>query len=263
MNFSYAFNLVLVGFLVALLLLLIWSAIFGIYLNRIHSRGWDSTKRLLKTYWGVGPLALLVSIFALDDGLAWDYLRGVLGHGPAQMRLAQEYGKGDRLLARALPRSLYWVRRAADNGDVQAQFAAAQLELSGQAGLADPVRALAHARSAAASGHAEAMVLVGQILLQHGRLAQPGENPATHFIRAIPLLEAQSRQGNADALFSLGLLYLRGQGVERDIARGLGLLLRAQSKGLSPSRYLFVEEIKQEANTQTLCQANDLALTPW
>lgn len=46
--------------------------------------------------------------------------------------------------------------------------------------------------------------------------------------KAAILFKKSIKQGNTDSLFSLGILYLQGKGVEKDVEYAISLIMRAK-----------------------------------
>jgi TPR repeat protein len=230
-----------------LLGLLLWSIGFGIYLNRIRSRGWDSTRRLLRTLPPAGTVLLLLCGLFWESGLAPRWLLAHAGWPAAQMDLAGRYMVGDRVLARNQAKARAWITRAARSGSAEARLALAGMDLEGQGRSgADPGSALASARMAAAQGLMDAQLLAGEILARYPQLAQPGERAQTYFDAALPQVRAQAAAGSAHAMFSLGLLKINGRGLPFDPEGGFALLLAAQAKGISVQQAFRISVLRSK-----------------
>ncbi len=63
------------------------------------------------------------------------------------------------------------------------------------------------------------------------------------FNKAIELLGAAGKTGNADAQYLLGLMYLNGVGVVSDPARARGLLQSAAERGQAAAAYVLAAEL--------------------
>jgi TPR repeat protein len=233
MNWEYARHAVPVLLLLTLVGLLLWSLVFGVYLNRIGSHGWASTRRLLRTYPAATALALVLC------GLFWEGSLGpqwILAHGgrsSAQIAMAGRYLTGDRLLARNPARARSWITRAARSGSGEARLILASMDLEGRGqDRPDALAALSWARLAAGQGLLDAKLLAGEILLNHPELAKPGEQAQAYFDSALPAIRAQAQAGDPKAMFSLGMLKVRAQGLPLDQEGGYALLLEAQAKGI-------------------------------
>lgn len=234
MNWGYVYRAVLVLLLSGLLGVLLWAVGFGIYLNRIHSHGWASTRRLLRTLPWAAAAALLLCGVVWEGWLVPQWLLARAGGTGAQVALAGRYATGNGILARDLVKARAWLARAAVSGNPEAQLTLAGFDLDGKGrGGPDPGSALGWARKAGAQGLVPARLLAGEILIQNPGLAQPGERAQAYFDGALPVLVAQARAGDAQALFSLGMLKLHGTGLALDQEGGFALLLAARSRGIS------------------------------
>jgi TPR repeat protein len=178
MNWDYAQHAFLILGLSCLLGLLLWAVGFGFYLNQIGSRGWASTRSLLRTL----PAATLA--VAVLCGAEWEnhlVPHIVLAHAgltSAQMAMAGRYVVGDRILRRNQAKARIWVARAANGGSADAMLVLAGMELNSRSG-SDPASALACAKQAGARGLVDAKLLTGDILLSYPNLAQDGQQSLT------------------------------------------------------------------------------------
>eukprot|EP00439_Symbiodinium_sp_Y106_P014806 s3518_g2.t1 len=104
--------------------------------------------------------------------------------------------------------------RAADAGDVEAQFQLAQLaRLGPEASENSSSEALLWYRKAAESGHVPAQLRLGALLHDGDRHHAP--DPAA----AVALYRTAASAGSASAQFLLGLAYSNGDGVEADFSQ--------------------------------------------
>jgi|GEM_PF-6203313 len=261
MNWDYARHALAVLLLLTLGGVLLWSVGFGIYLNQIHSHGWASTRRLLLTLPPAAAVALALSGLFWEDGLVPHWILAYTGNPPAQMIMAQEYLVGSRLLAKNPTQARAWITRAACSGFARAQVVLAGMELEDPT-KPDPLSALGWARRAASQGLDEGNLLTGELLLTHPDLAHPGERAQTYFDVALPPLIAQASAGNAQAMFSLGLLKLRGEGLPLDREGGFTLLLKAQGKGITLHQATMIAVIRSTLPPDLIRKASNLAGAP-
>ena len=149
MNWSYTWQALGILALLTLLALLIWVAGFGIYLNLTGSRGWASTRRLLRTLPWAGTAGFCLCALFWENGLAPEWALAHAGLASARMDLAGRYMIGDRVLARNRVMARVWITRAARAGSAEARLALAGMDLEGQGGSGPDARsALAWARLA-------------------------------------------------------------------------------------------------------------------
>jgi TPR repeat protein len=245
MNAGYATHAFLVLLLLWLGALLLWSTGFAVYLNRIHSHGWASTRRLLLSYRLAAPIALLLCALVWEDLLIPSWCLAQLGRPAFQLDLARRYASGAQLLARNRARERRWLLRAAQAGAAQGQLMLGAMDWQGQ-GLAkpDPASALGWLRLAAAQGLPAAQQLAGEILLSQPALAQPGEGAASYFAAARSGFQAEAARGSAAAMFCLGVMQIQGHGLPADPEAGYRLLLQARARGLGSQQLLTLDALR-------------------
>ena len=170
--------------------------------------------------------------------IRWDAVRGVV---PAQVKLADLYAKGDRV-PRNEARAIYWYHAAAAKGSERAKAALARYEKKvGPVAAAATAAMIAYrqqryrdaitlVRAPADKGNPVAQTLLGQLMLARD---SSFEKHGIHYdlAKARSLFEAAAKQGNADAVYNLGLLYWNGTGVKKDPAKGLALFIKAANLG--------------------------------
>ncbi|WP_243382622.1 tetratricopeptide repeat protein [Geothrix alkalitolerans] len=215
---------------------LLWGLGYAVYLNRIGSRGWASTRRWLKTSLAVFSVSFLVATAFREGPVLWALFKGRLGSPEGKYRTGVLYLQGGRFLQRSPERAVPAFRRAADQGHTLAQFALARAYRYGLGTRKDQAEALRWAEAAAQGGHPLAMVLAGE-LLQDSSPAEAG----SFFKRALPLLRVQGEAGDGQACFTLGFLYRQGFGVVPDSEEALYWMLLARRLGISPPQAFAVE----------------------
>lgn len=89
-----------------------------------------------------------------------------------------------------------WLRMAAEDGVVYAQYYYAECCLDGDGTKVDAAEAVKYLRSAAGAGHHQAMFLLGKCY-RDGRGVKPSEKEARKYF------EAAAEKGNADAKAAL------------------------------------------------------------
>lgn len=229
MNWEHVRNWGMILALLALGGALLWGLGFAVYLNRIGSRGWASTRRLLTSSMVAFAIALPAVIVFAEGPAFWSLVRGWLGSAEGQYRTGILYSSSDTFLQPTPSKATVAFRRAAEQGHSQAQFALAQACHVGLGTAKNRAEALRWAQAAAQAGHPLAMVLAGDILRETS--AVEGE---PYFRRAAPLLRAQGEQGDGQACFTLGRLYREGLGVAQDPEEALFWMQVAQRLGISP-----------------------------
>ena len=127
----------------------------------------------------------------------------------------EAYKKGD--FAKAL--SIF--KAEANRGDKDAMFAMGRMYEEGKAESASPEQAEDWYRKAAKAGHTEAQFNLAVLLLRNPTRGKEG----------LEMLKEAARTGNSRAMKEMGILYVTGNGVEKNVAEGKGLLLQASEKG--------------------------------
>ncbi len=115
------------------------------------------------------------------------------------------------------------LRRAAEQGDAQAQLALAIRHRDGKGVEPNPVEAMRWAHLAADAGHAEAMDFVGFAYLRGAMVPRSTALAFGYFRAAAPK--------SAQAAFNLGQCYYGAQGTEQDCAKALEWWEKAADRG--------------------------------
>jgi TPR repeat protein len=235
-DWGYVRNWGAIFALTALGVAMLWGLGYAVYLNRIGSRGWASTRQWLKTSLTVFSASLLVAITFREGPVLWALVKGRLGSPDGQYLTGVLYQQGGGLLQQSPERAVPAFRRAADQGHTLAQLALARAYHYGLGTRKDQAEALRWAEVAAHAGHPLAMVLAGE-LLQESSPAEAG----AFFKHALPLLQAQAEAGDGQSCFTLGFLYRHGFGVVSDSEEALYWMLLAQRLGISPPQAFSIE----------------------
>ena len=106
---------------------------------------------------------------------------------------------------RDLNQAAAWVRRAADQGYAQAQFALARLYFAGLGVNTDPAEAVRWLTRAVGQNHAAALALFG-------RANEYGEGTPRDAKKGFELYQRAAETGSSQALNWLGEFYLKGEG---------------------------------------------------
>lgn len=241
MNREHLLAFLPVLLLTTLGLLLIWGVGMAVYLNRIHSRGWASVKRLLRSLAWMGLPALALAGLGLQWHLVSTATLAHLGRPEAEMELGHLYSIPDQLLAQDRAKGFRWLLKAANHGWVPAQVQAGQMLLEGQGTPADPAQALLWAERARNAGELDGVLLSGDCLAKLGR----GEEAKMRYAEAVPALRLAVAAGNRSRMFQLGVLLSTGQGLPRDPVRGLAWMLLAQNGGLDPFQVMRAKNLER------------------
>ncbi len=236
MNWSVLRIEALLPLVQALGLALLASAAFAYHL---HRQG-GSSRVALRRFLRFGAVAFLVAFTLTSLWGSRHVLAGVARalHGRPRdqyaLGLLRQSGRG--FLARDAGKAAAWFRKAADQGDPDAQLALARACLRGEGVPRNPVEAQRLALASAAAGNTDAMLLAGDLL--------KGQDPARSqalYQQALGLLRARAGRGEAEAMLALGLLYLQGRGVPVDPVESYAWMLAANRRGLPPlERVLLV-----------------------
>lgn len=161
------------------------------------------------------------------DALAARWLEKAAGqgHATAAMVLVDCYRAGLGV-PRNAGAALQWARIAADTGSPKGQYLLGRMLRRGEGAPADKMEAARWLLRSAEQGYAEAQYMVGYDYLTAGRQA-----PAALW------LTRAADQGEPNAQACLGVMCLQGDGVERDPARGMTLLLKAAHQGIAAAQH--------------------------
>lgn len=119
-----------------------------------------------------------------------------------------------------------WIRRAAHEGDVYAQYTLGNLYAEGQGTVTKPDRAIYWWRQAAQGDNRDAQYRLGKAYLE-GRMVARNDVEAVHW------LTQAAQQGSADAEYLIGKMYLDGDAVAQDKLLARDWLDRAARQGHS------------------------------
>ncbi|KAJ3067867.1 hypothetical protein HDU98_008947 [Podochytrium sp. JEL0797] len=152
------------------------------------------------------------------------------GNIKAKVTLARMYLNGDGV-EKDIGKSIDWFKNAAMEGDVSAQFEVARIYESGLGGVEVNFKEALNwfedvvYKEAAAKNDARAQFMVGQY--HHRGLGMEKVDMA----KAIEWYKKASSHGSADADAQLGLLYLRGQTVAKDVQKAFTFFAKAAEHG--------------------------------
>ena len=133
--------------------------------------------------------------------------------------LADSYDKG--IGVKASPeRAFFWYRKAAQQGDLEAQHQTASFYLAGKGVEKDEEKGLFWYKKAAAKGYVAAQHNLGAYYDRKG-----------DFKNALKYYKLSADRGLAVDQFNMAVFYLRGQGVKQDKEEGLRWLRKAAING--------------------------------
>ena len=130
--------------------------------------------------------------------------------------------------------AVYWYRKAAEQGYVDAQFSLGGMYDNGKGVEQDDEQAVYWYRKAAEQGHAKAQNDLGFMYATGAGIEEDSKKAVYWFRKA-------AEQGYARAQSNLGLLYRKGEGVQQSYGRAVYWLSRVQSK----SAQKIVDQIKE------------------
>ena len=147
------------------------------------------------------------------------------GDAAAQYALGRHYLTGKVPLAVNPAQALVWFTRAAEQQYADAQFDVGIFYKDGTTVPRDLVRAKQWLSKAAAQGHIKAKVALQDIIRDETSTAG-GTEKTFKFSESLPVYRA-AVNGDVNAQFELGLLFIRGDAVLKDFTRGIEWLQRA------------------------------------
>ena len=152
------------------------------------------------------------------------------GDAAAQYQVGVDYQDGD-VVGRDFVQAESWFKKAADQGNAQAQLALGLLLEGHNSGIAvDDGQAAALLHKAAGQGLAEAQFQLG-LSYRHG-IGVTADNA-----QAASWLGKAAQQKNADAMAELADLYAHGQGVSKDEKQAFALASQAAGLGSAQGEY--------------------------
>lgn len=142
-------------------------------------------------------------------------------------QLASWHLEGESGAEKSSSAAIHWFTRAAQEGYMASQYQLGLLYKSGGDGFK---KDLSQARKwltlAHEQGSAEARVLLQDISRQQQGSGRPLQERISKLARRVPF-EKEAKQGDAQAQYKLGLMYIRGEGVKLDPVVGLAWLRKS------------------------------------
>jgi hypothetical protein len=179
-------------------------------------------------------IALLPALLSCQDAAAGidpaTLAKANAGDAAAQFLVGHEYEKGD-VVPRDFAQAAVWFRKAADQGNAQAQCSLGVLFQRQNAGMPeDDAQAAMWLRKAADQGLATAQYRLGLSYSQGKGVPQDDAQAASWYQKAVLLKDP-------DAMVKLAQLYARGQGVPRDEKQAFALDQQAAELGAADGEY--------------------------
>lgn len=144
-----------------------------------------------------------------------------------ELGMMYEHGLG---MPKDLQAAVFWYRTAGENGNGTAQYKLFGMYESGHGVTASADNAVQWLRKAAESGLPEAQFKLGLCLEQGRSVTQKHSEAATWYMSA-------AQQGSIEAQYRLGLLYEAGLGVARDCAAAAKYYAQAAERGNGNAQY--------------------------
>lgn len=145
-----------------------------------------------------------------------------------------------------------WYRKAAEQGDAQAQFNLGVAYDNGEGVPQDVQRAAAWTRKAAEQGHANAQYNLG-VSYENTAKACQRRSPSSGLYRKA------AEQGNTLAQYNLGVIYSNGQGVPQDAAQGITWYRKAAEQRGCRCAILLGRDVPQRRRRASgRCEGNGL-----
>ena len=157
------------------------------------------------------------------EAVKWYRKAAEQGDVNAQCELGRMYDHGwgvEQNYAEAVK----WYRKAAEQGHAIAQRNLGMMYANGEGVTKDAVEAVKWYRKAAGQGYVNAQFLLGMMYYN-------GEGVVKDAVEAREWFRVAAEQGHADAQFSLGVMYYKGEGVAKDAAEAAKWFRAAAEQG--------------------------------
>jgi len=235
MNWTYIGIAALLPLVIALAATLLAGVVQALRLHRQGGSSRVALRRFVRTLGLVFPVGFALA--ALWDGRqVWRSLAGAaLGHPADQRILGQLRAGGRHFLRRSPDKAAYWLRRAAEGGDAEAQLMLARTLLQAPGLARNSGEAGDWARAAADQGQPGAMTLMGDLL----RREDP-EGSDAWYRKALPAYRRQIEAGNGEASLAYGLMLTAGHGAAMDPVEGLAYMYLARRQGIDPFKQVVI-----------------------
>ena len=203
------------------------AAMLRLDLDSFASREERERKKRLKLFMLIAAAVMSVAGLLIRYNIG--FINDTLYNDEAQYSIGSTYySKQD------YAKAMEWFRKAAVNGNADAQYNIGYMYHNGQGVAKDYAKALEWYGKAAANGNAAAQNNIGY-MYQHGRKLsrkyQHGQGVAQDYAKALEWYEKAAVQENADAQNNIGYMYQHGQGVARDYAKALEWYKKAEANG--------------------------------
>ncbi len=169
-----------------------------------------------------------------EDALRWFLAAGNQGQTEAMVFAGQMMASGRGVEAPDLPGAAGWFSKAAEDGDSGGMYALAECHLFGKGVSKDPKRAIELLTAASALNNPRAINLLGDLY----RKGVPGLLQP-NYQESVRLFSQAKDLGFLDAQGNLGVLYIYGQGVPKDVRKAFALFKDGAEKGNPLCMYFY------------------------
>jgi TPR repeat protein len=136
----------------------------------------------------------------------------------ATAKALRAYNRGEYVTA------MQWYRKAAQEGDANAQHAVGALYLNGLGVAPNPHEAMRWFRKAAEQGNSDAQFAIG---VMYGT----GDSVQLDYAEAMKWYLKAAEQGNSEAQYNIGALYYNGLGIPKNIEEAMKWISKAAEQG--------------------------------
>ena len=185
------------------------------------------------------------------DAMRWYEREAAKGFAKAQYFLGLLYERGGGPRTKDLAKAFQWFAKAAAQGHARAQYKISRAYQFGLGTVSDPEQAVLWYRRAAGQGLPEAQHNLAY-MLENAVSTERSPDEAVRWYR-----EAAERGGPSQ--FALGSVYMRGMGVERNLAEAWAWLRAAEFRqvaGAGEARAALEKEMTPEEMSQARKMAN-------
>lgn len=170
------------------------------------------------------------------QAVAWFRKAAEQGNAEAQYSMGVLYADG-KGVSRDHYQAALWYHKAAEQGYARAQYYLADTYYSGRDVSQDYSQAAYWYGQAAEQGHAESQNMLG-FLYEHGRGVAQSHVQAAHWY------QKAADQGYRTGQHNLGLLYYNGKGVNQDYAKAAELFRKAAEQGVDGSQNMLAMQYR-------------------
>lgn len=164
-----------------------------------------------------------------------DFLSGILPSvAKKQFKLGFLYYTGRGSVGRDFAKAAYWYRKAAEQGNAEAQYFLGLMYYRGQGISQDFTKAAYWYRKAAKQGNAKAQYPLGKMYYL-------GRGVSRNFVLATQWYSKAAEQGIIDAQYVTGVMYYRGQGVSKNFIQAAQWYRKAAEQGKVEAQFDLIK----------------------